>query len=120
MHNYLKSNNVLLDKQGSRFAPVIIDFGKSREVFQAKPAKDLKKSLQSSFKRKFPHIAPEIVEGRGGQSMASDVYSLTIIAENIYSKYKFGQLPALLLKCLSALAEKRPSCTDIIELFKEY
>ena len=40
-------------------------------------------SSQQSFKRRYPHIAPEIVAGSGRQSVQSDVFSLGRIVLSI-------------------------------------
>ncbi|KAK3741668.1 hypothetical protein QZH41_016248 [Actinostola sp. cb2023] len=117
LHNDLKSNNILLEKRGNSYAPIIIDFGKSRDVSNPKAGKNVDKNERERYKLKYPHIAPEIVEGRGGQSLASDIFSFAKIVEDVYKKCQLGQLPELLLRCLSANPQERPSCREIIAVF---
>lgn len=84
LHNDFKSNNVLLEKQKElQWNPVIIDFGKARFIADSKPLMSLTASSQKSYKRRNPHIAPEIVAGSGRQSISSDVYSLGKIVLDI-------------------------------------
>lgn len=84
LHNDLKSNNVLLEKQKElQWNPVIIDFRKARFIADSKPLMSLTASSQKSYKRRTPHIAPEIVAGSGWQSISSDVYSLGKIVLDI-------------------------------------
>ena len=77
LHNDLKSNNVLMERHGeAAYNPVIIDFGKARRIANPKPLKSLSPANQELYRKKYPHIAPEIVRGQGCQSVASDTYSL--------------------------------------------
>ncbi|XP_031553462.1 probable serine/threonine-protein kinase DDB_G0280717 [Actinia tenebrosa] len=113
LHNDLKSNNVLLDKRGTVLTPVIIDFGKSRPISNPMGPKTLSLEEQVRYKKKYPHIAPEIVEGRAGQSVASDIFSFAKIVEQIYLKCKFEELPHLVTLCLSPSVEARPRCAEL-------
>lgn len=83
VHNDIKSNNVVLEKPGEQWNPVIIDFGKARHIANPKPLMDLSPSAQEEYRRSYPHIAPEIVTGKGQQSVASDVFSFGKIALKI-------------------------------------
>ena len=84
LRNVLKSNNVVLDKKGGSYEPVIIDFGKSVPISGARGPKLFSEERKKRYTRDFPHIAPEIVEGIKGQSIASDVFSFAKIAETIF------------------------------------
>ena len=83
LHNDLKSNNVVLEKRGEQWNPVVIDFGKARLIANPKPLMSLSSSAQEEYRRSYPHIAPEIVSGKGQQSVASDVFSFGRIALKI-------------------------------------
>lgn len=75
LHNDLKSNNVVLEKQKEvQWNPVIIDFGKARFITDPKTTMSLTASSQESYKRHYPHIAPEIIAGSGRQSISSDLF----------------------------------------------
>jgi len=53
LHNDLKTNNVLLEIVSDGFQPIIIDFGKSRQMEKGEE----RRRVAVSF------IAPEIIEG---------------------------------------------------------
>ena len=84
LHNVLKSNNVVLEKQNEvQWNPVIIDFGKARFRTDPKPLLSLTASSQKLYKRRYPHITPEIVTGCGRQSIKSDIFPLGKIVFDI-------------------------------------
>ena len=64
LHNDLKANNVVLEKRND-YNPVIIDFGKSRFTSDPKQVMSLSVSCQAAYRKRYPHIAPEIVCGKG-------------------------------------------------------
>ena len=74
LHNDL--NNVVMEKREQGWNPVIIDFGKACFTSDPKPAKSLSVIQQEEYRKRYPHIAPEIVNGSGRQSTLSDVFSL--------------------------------------------
>ena len=80
LHNDLKSDNILLEKRQEKWNPVIIDFGKARFISKPKQLMSLSSSAQERYRKLYPHIATEIVQGTGQQSVASDVFSLGRIA----------------------------------------
>ena len=79
MHNDLKGNNVVMEQREQEWNPVIIDFGKACFFSDPKPVMSLPKDKQEEYRKRYPHIAPEIVNGSGRQSYASDIYSLSKI-----------------------------------------
>ncbi|KXJ08783.1 putative serine/threonine-protein kinase [Exaiptasia diaphana] len=97
LHNDLKSNNVVLEVRGDRqYNAVIIDFGKARRRGSPKPLKKLTSSQIKCYRKKYPHIAPEIPQGKGLQR--ADQY-WDIVEEEIIngpgataSKSKIGYL----------------------------
>lgn len=76
LHNDLKSNNVVLEYRDQQWNPVIIDFGKARYITDPKPLLSMKAEKQKDYRQKFPHIAPEIVNGTNRQTIYSDIYSM--------------------------------------------
>ena len=81
LHNDLKSNNIVLEKREQLWNPVIIDFGKARFITKPKPF--MSASAQERYKKNYPHIASEIVQGTGQQSVSSDVFALGKMALEI-------------------------------------
>lgn len=78
IHNDMKGNNVALDNRNERkYSPILIHFGKSFPVTGLKGPKVHSAEQQTRYKKEYPHIAPEIVTGKRGQSIASDIFSFT-------------------------------------------
>ena len=116
LHNDLKSNNILLEKRGKDFNPVIIDFGKARFISNPKARMSLSASAQEEYQHSYPHIAPEIVRGEGRQSVQSDVFSVGRIALAI-----LDLLPTATALSLKAAKQaivdnpaKRPSLEELL------
>ena len=116
MHNDLKSNNVVLEKRGKQWNPVIIDFGKARFITNPKPLISMSSSAQEQYRHSYPHIAPEIVRGEGQQSVASDVFSLGRIALDILNLLPTATALSLntAKKAISDDPAKRPSLSELL------
>ena len=54
---------------------VLVDFGKATKVVNAKRYK-LTAFEKKEYFQKYPHIAPEVIEGETKQSTQSDIYSV--------------------------------------------
>lgn len=93
LHNDIKANNILLDIIDGAFNPVIIDFGKSLPMDGAKGPRVMSQDKQKKYMQDFPHIAPEIVTGKSGQSHKRDTYSFAKVAKSIFRKAKLGPVP---------------------------
>ena len=110
LHNDIKSNNVILNTMDKiSYNSVIIDFGKSLPMSGLKGPKVLSKEKQEKYRKKFPHIAPEIVSGKRGQSIKSDIYSLGQIVNSIFVKAKLGPVPKVICQTLKDNQEDRPN-----------
>ena len=84
LHNDIKTDNVVLYKSDdTTFIPVVVDFGKScrREGC----TKCLSMEEQSEYRKKYRHIAPEVIDGSYKQSIYSDIYSFGYLVDNIYT-----------------------------------
>jgi serine/threonine protein kinase len=85
IHNDIKTDNVVLYKSGdTTFIPVVVDFGKSCKREEG-ITKRMSLEEQSEYRKKYKHIAPEIVDGSHKQSMYSDIYSFGYLVYNIYT-----------------------------------
>ena len=113
LHNNLKSGNVLLEKRQEKWNPVIIDFGKARFISKPKPLMSLSSSVQERYRKLYPHIATEIVQGTGQQSVASNVFSLGRLALAI-----LDLLPTATANLLHSVTSddpaKRPSLKEML------
>ena len=81
LHNDIKANNILVarslssSKELYEYNIVLNDFGKATKLSEGKQYK-LNTMEKSEYLHRFPHIAPEIVEGEYKQSIYSDSYSI--------------------------------------------
>ncbi|XP_068715514.1 probable serine/threonine-protein kinase DDB_G0267514 [Montipora foliosa] len=113
-HNDIKGNNVVLDKASKgKYNPLLIDFGKSLPLTGLKGPKVLSTEQQKRYREEYPHIAPEIVTGKRGQSFASDTFSFAYMAELIFMKAKLGPLPDVIKGALDSDPDRRPTLTKI-------
>lgn len=100
LHCDIKTNNVLVvQKRG-----FVIDFGKACAVSKPSAKK------YTSF---YPHIAPEVLQGRP-VSLSSDVFSLGVIFYNIGKTIENTTLYVLGKKCKSSVPSNRPNISDIL------
>ena len=114
LHNDLKSNNVVVEKRNDIWNPVIIDFGKVRFIHDLKPLMSLTASSQKSYKKRYLHIAPEIVAGSGRQSI--HIFSLGRIVLSILDLLPTATSMSLRIAKRAILDNpaKRPSIEEII------
>lgn len=102
VHNDLKSNNVIIQREGERYRPIIIDFGKSQEIVKLK-----------AYKRSADYLAPEVREGKK-QSPASDIFSFGRMLQLSVSGRSFSRIfTELICIATSHRAEERPSTNHI-------
>lgn len=104
---------LFLTKRVGSYEPVIIDFGKSVPISGARGPKVF--SEEKRYTRDFPHIAPEIVQGIQGQSVASDIFGFAKIAETIFKKSELGSPPHVVLRALNADPSQRPGLDEIVK-----
>ena len=117
VHNDIKGNNVVLDNRNERkYNPILIDFGKSLPVTGLKGPKVLSAEQQTRYKKEYPHTAPELVAGKRGQSIASDIFSFAHMTEVIFTKAKLGTLPDVLQRALDSDPDRRPALKEILAL----
>ncbi|KAK3703612.1 hypothetical protein QZH41_019150 [Actinostola sp. cb2023] len=112
LHNDIKHNNVVCHFARDDWQPVLIDFGKSCEISEAKA------SLKKRDRKDYPWIAPEVLSGKGKVSVGSDVFSvgflMKYIASNV-SQCKTTRLTDVYGKCLDEFPKDRPSTQWIVK-----
>lgn len=109
LHNDIKPNNIviakslpLISKDVCEYQVVLLDFGKATK-------KDESKRYNPSgveYMRKFPHIAPEVIEGETKQSVYSDVYSFGKVLFRIINQGCASGLHSCIQRELVAYAER--------------
>lgn len=118
VHNDIKANNVVLDRVDAtltRCNPVLIDFGKSLPLTGLQGPKVMSEKQQIKYTKDFPHIAPEIVTGKKGQSIESDIYSFGKMTDVIFLKANLGSLHEVLRQTLDVDPKKRPTLQEILK-----
>lgn len=116
LHNDLKSNNVVMEQREQKWNPVIIDFGKARFFSDPKPVMSLPEVKQEKYRKQYPNIAPEIVNGSGRQSYASDIYSLSKIVLAVLDLLPTATSRSLRVakRALCEEPDERPSLKDML------
>ena len=105
IHNDLKSNNVLLKREQDSFHPIIIDFGKSSRIEEAK---GYKRSSGADY------LAPEVRRGEK-ESLASDIFSLGKMLEGAVHNRSFERVFSnIVLRTTTSSPALRPSVGEII------
>ena len=117
IHNDLKSN-VALEKREKEWNPVVIDFWKARHISNPKPVMDLSIFAQEEYRQSYPHIAPEIISGKGQQSRASDVFSFGKIALKVLNLLPSESALSLNManKLTSEAPANRPRLNDFADV----
>ena len=80
----------------------------------ARGPKLLPTERQKQYAKDLPHIAPEIVGGLKGQSIASDIFSLAKLEERIFLKAELGRFALILVQALNVDPTKRPGLDKIV------
>ena len=112
VHNDLKSNNVVLEKrEDERLHPVIIDFGKSVAVNKAKSPVTKPKHAKELYRNSY--VAPELVDGTGKPSVASDAFVLAFLVTTVYVMLKFDNLSIVVKQSLAKSPSNRPPVSAI-------
>lgn len=113
LHNDIKGDNVVIEKQDCGVRAVLVDLGKSCYVHKAK-----KYSLSNAEKKRYianhPQIAPDIRDGHCKQSKASDIYSVGRIID-IINKHKLS-IPLLHTMSQKCLQYDRPTSSDLYSM----
>lgn len=113
LHNDIKGDNIVIDKQNSDVRSVLVDLGKACYIHEGR-----RYSLSSAEKRRYvsnhPQIAPEVRDGHSKQSKESDIYSVGRIID-IVNRHKLAipVLNTMSQNCLQYQSTNRPSSTDL-------
>lgn len=126
LHNDLKCNNVLLAEADSGDGDswlhiVITDFGKASTISEERRLR-LSFVDESEYLRKYPHIAPEVIEGEHPYSTKSDIFAAGGILWRLIdnrcflsvSREQQNSLKRIATTCRSAKFYQRPTAAKVI------
>ena len=119
LHNDLKANKVVLEKQeNGSVNPVIIDFGKACFFSDAKPPMSMTISKREEYRKRYPHIVPEIVCGSGRQSFRSDIFSVGKITLSVLDLLPTATARSIKMakSALNDDPEQRPSLKALLSV----
>lgn len=98
LHNDLKLDNVVVYGNRDFINPVIIDFGRSCKIGKGRFF-NLTAVEREKYRESRRHVAPELVDGRGCQSILSDIFSFGYMAMQVikcgYSSKKLDSIVKL-------------------------
>ena len=124
LHNDLTSNNILITTSTKKpmFNIVVIDFGKATKATEGKKL-ILSQLEKADYMRRYPHIAPEVIEGCANQSTESDMYSLGDILLFIYdhgclsflNSQLHSQFGKMATKCRLVVSNQRSTAKEALE-----
>ena len=134
LHNDIKTNNILISERGMPFSTtihssalslVLIDFGEATSVEKGKKY-CLTWVERAEYTRKYPHIAPEIIDGMGKQTQKSDIFSAGTVLHRVIDSLSSDQLPLskkniiakLATDCRSSNVSCRPRAEVALGVFK--
>lgn len=131
IHNDLKSNNVLFSHvfkqkvvsahaRSLGFQLIVIDFGKASLKDSGKKY-TLSCSEIEQYRKRFPHMAPELVDAKKKESTASDIYAYGMLLNTIithYSCFSNSGLQSISEKCCSRIPSNRPSAMEVSRKFE--
>ena len=110
LHNDIKNNNILIEKSpAGQIRGIVIDLGKGCLINDAKHYAIKDDIKRRDHKRRYPHIAPDLIDGHCKQSMGSDVYSAGRVILSINSKLSIPALNSLSEQCSEYMCTKRPT-----------
>ncbi len=139
LHNDLKTNNILIsekrvlsmhdstsDELEVPVQIVLIDFGKATRVDEGKRY-HLSWTEQTEHTRRYPHLAPELIEGMTKQTRKTDIYSAGGVVQRIVDADCFTQLSVskqqviakLATDCCSPNFYSRPTAQRALKILEE-
>lgn len=132
IHNDLKANNILFchkfngkaassaGTHTSDFQIILIDFGKAIAKENGRMYHLSYFELQK-YRTRFPHMAPEVVEGKERESTSSDIYAYGMLLKRIISAndcLSSSQLQDISEQCSANKPSSRPSAAKALETFE--
>lgn len=113
IHNDIKENNVVIQRVNSEIQSILIDLGKGCFLPHGK-VYNMSDAKGRQYKKTYPHIAPDLVDGHCNQSKSSDMFSFGRLVRQINdAQLKLPALASISLHCSEYYCTQRPSTLDI-------
>ena len=99
----------------------IIDLGMAKRI-SAEPSKPFEVFTPDEFKEnqeRYPYMAPEILLGKTGFTVKSEIYAFGIVLENIAIAFYIQELLPLVDKCTHEEPNLRPNMTKVVKCLKK-
>lgn len=114
LHNDIKNNNILVEQHATgQIRGILIDLGKGCLINDAKLYNIVDNSKKRDHRRKYPHIAPDLINGHCKQSANSDVYSFGRVISSINDKLSIPALNSLSKQCNEYICTERPTVLNL-------
>lgn len=134
IHNDIKADNVIFSPTirkhdasplctESELQIVLIDFGKATDRDYGKKY-ELTYSERRHYHFHYKHIAPEVIDGMTKQNIKSDIYSLGKLLKKIEPHVRIAEtsfstkFTEVIEKCIYPIPSRRPSISQIYDVFK--
>lgn len=111
LHNDIKGDNILLQRNINGVHSIIADVGKGCFVCNAK-GYTLSKQKKLDYAKYHPQIAPDLVAGHCKQSKQSDIYSVGRVLKAVNKVLNYPELETFSLRCMAYLCTERPKDVD--------
>ncbi len=108
IHDDIKSNNAVVEKQGENYSAVLIDFGKATAVNDGKIYPEFDDAEKKKYQRKFPYLAPELKIGAGWKSEGAGNPALEIRSAGAGWKSEGAGNPALEIRSSLGAGNPKP------------
>ena len=117
-HNDIKADNVLLDATDGSYFPIIADFGKACLLKDGQKL-TVRAERQEMHMKKYPHLAPDLVNGTTRQSTSTDIYSLGYVGVCIEKCMGVHQLSRINCSATQSNTRDRPDINTLILKLQE-
>ena len=139
VHNDIKPDNILItaaeqdlpstsraDLPDFQYQIVLIDFGKATTIRQ-KCCLQLTQDERAVYKRKYPHIAAEVIDGITSYSAKSDMFSVGRVLQKVAAEKRYFNLPDEVQeqltdmheRCISLEYDKRPEAEQLLKEIRD-
>ena len=131
LHNDITANNILVtdsmtEGNESVLQIVLIDFGKATMADDGRKY-NLSDVEKAEYTRRYPQMAPEVVDGVTRQTKWSDIYAAGGVIQRIIENQCFNQLPveyisalnSIVIKCRCPQYHRRLTAQRVLQSFKE-